>query len=74
MSGETILLEAERGHTDVFRFTFATKDGTITGRVSVAIEGRPDTRSREEKMRAARIKVEHLTHALAAAVSEKRYA
>jgi hypothetical protein len=42
--------------------------------VSVALDGRPDTRSREEKMRAARIKVERLAHAFANASSEKRYA
>jgi len=73
MSAE-ILIEPERGHADSFRFVFTTDDGKIAGRVSVAMEGRPDTRSREEKMRAAQIKVEHLAHAFANAISAKRYA
>jgi hypothetical protein len=74
MSHEEIVLEPERGHADMYHFTFTSRDGKITGRVSVALEGRPDTRSRDEKMRAARIKVEHLAHAFYAAVSESRYA
>ena len=51
-----IVLAPERGHADTFHFSFTTKDGQLTGRVSVALVGRPDNRSREEKMRAARIK------------------
>jgi hypothetical protein len=69
-----IAIAPERGHADMFHFSFTTQDGKLSGRVSVAMEGRPDTRSREEKMRAARIKVEHLAHAFANASSEKRYA
>jgi hypothetical protein len=60
---ETPIGDTDSGHADTFHFSFTTKDGTLSGRVSVAMEGRPDTRSREEKMRAARIKVEHLAHA-----------
>ena len=51
-----------------------THDGEITGRVSVAIEGKSETRSSEEKLRAAKIKVEHLVNAASQAVAEKRYA
>jgi hypothetical protein len=69
-----VSIAPERGHADTFHFSFTTKDGTLSGRVSVAMEGRPDTRSREEKMRAARIKVGHLAHDFANASSEKRYA
>ena len=60
-----IVLAPERGHADTFHFSFTTKDGIV---------GRPDSRSREEKMRAARIKVEHLARAFATASSERRYA
>jgi len=74
MVSEEVSVEAERGHADVYRFTYTAKDGTITGRVSVTLEGRPDTGSREEKMRAARIKVEHLAHSFATAITEKRFA
>ena len=69
-----IVMGPERGHANTFHFSFSTKDGQLTGRVSVALDGRPDNRSREEKMRAARIKVEWLAHAFANASSEKRYA
>ena len=74
MSPMEIVIEPERGRADSFRFTFTTNDGKIAGRVSIAMEGRSDTRSPEEKMRAAQIKVEHLAHAFANAISEKRYA
>jgi hypothetical protein len=69
-----IVMAPERGHADTFHFSFTTKDGQLTGRVSVALVGRPDNRSREEKMRAARIRVEHLARAFATASSERRYA
>jgi hypothetical protein len=74
MPNDEILMEPLRGHPSAFRFTFTSNDGKITGQVSVALEGRPETRSAEEKMRAAQLKVEHLAHAFANAVSEKRYA
>ena len=43
-----IAITPERGHADMFHFSFTTQDGKLSGRVSVAMEGRPDTRSREE--------------------------
>jgi hypothetical protein len=69
-----IALEPVRGHPDAFHFSFSTHDGEITGRISVAIEGKSETRSNEEKMRAAKIKVEHLVNSLCQAASERRYA
>jgi hypothetical protein len=63
MSDAEIAIEPVRGHPNAFHFRFATHDGEITGRVSVAIEGKPETRSSEEKLRAAKIKVEHLVNA-----------
>ena len=74
MSQESILIRPVSGQPDTFQFTFTSKDGKITGQVSVAFEGRPDTRKNDEKMRAARIKLGHLTDAFAAAVRESRYA
>jgi hypothetical protein len=74
MSDAAIILEPVRGHPNAFRFSFTTHDGEITGRISVAMEGRSETRSNEEKMRAAKIKVEHLVNSLCQAASERRYA
>jgi hypothetical protein len=74
MSDAAIILEPLRGHLNAFRFSFTTHDGEITGRISVAIEGKSETRSNEEKMRAAKIKVEHLVNSLSQAASERRYA
>ena len=74
MSNAEIALEPVRGHPSAFQFSFTTHDGEISGRITVAIEGKPETRSNEEKMRAAKIKVEHLVNTLSQAVSEKRYA
>ena len=74
MSDAEIAIEPVRGHPNAFHFRFATHDGEITGRVSVAIEGKSETRSSEEKLRAAKIKVEHLVNAASQAVAEKRYA
>ena len=74
MSDAALILEPVRGHPNAFRFSFTTHDGEITGRISVAMEGRSETRSNEEKMRAAKIKVEHLVNSLCQAVSERRYA
>jgi len=74
MSNAAIALEPVRGHPNAFQFSFTTPDGEITGRISVTLDGKPETRSNEEKMRAAKIKVEHLVQALSQAASEKRYA
>ena len=74
MSHDAIALDPVRGHPNVFQFSFTTHDGEITGRISVAIEGKSETRSNEEKMRAAKNKVEHLVNALCQAASERRYA
>jgi hypothetical protein len=74
MSDAEIAIEPVRGHPNAFHFRFATHDGEITGRVSVAIEGKSETRSSEEKLRAAKIKVEHLVNAASQAVAERRYA
>jgi hypothetical protein len=74
MSDAAIALEPVRGHPNAFQFSFTTHDGEITGRISVTLEGKPETRSNEERMRAAKIKVEHLVQALSQAASEKRYA
>jgi hypothetical protein len=74
MSDAEISLEPVRGHPNVFQFSFTTHDGEITGRITVAIEGKSETRSNEEKMRAAKIKVEHLVNSLCQAASERRYA
>jgi hypothetical protein len=74
MRNAEIAIEPVRGHPNDFHFSFSTHDGEITGRVSVAHEGKPETRSSEEKMRAAKIKVEHLVNAASQAIAEKRYA
>src|SRR3954469_20007422 len=39
MSDAEVAIEPVRGHPNAFHFRFATHDGEITGRVSVAIEG-----------------------------------
>ena len=74
MSDAAIAIEPVRGHPNAFQFNFTTHDGEITGRISVTIEGKPETRSSEAKIPAAKIKVEHLVTALSQAASEKRYA
>ena len=74
MSEAAIALEPVRGQPNAFQFSFTTHDGEITGRISVTLDGKPETRTSEEKMRAAKIKVEHLVQALSQAASEKRYA
>src|SRR4051795_2708940 len=70
VSDAEIAIEPVRGHPTAFHFSFATHDGEITGRASVAIEGKSETRSSEEKLRAAKIKVEHLVNAAPQAVAE----
>lgn len=73
MTGDEILVEPEKGEADSFRFSFTTQDGKITGRVSVKIEGGPDTRSKHDKMRAAQHKIEHLSRGLSLAASENQF-
>jgi hypothetical protein len=34
-----IVMGPERGHANTFHFSFSTKDGQLTGRVSVALAG-----------------------------------
>ncbi len=62
MTDLSIVLEPQRGKPDEFRFSFATTDGNLTGHVSVTGHDVPDGREPDEKMRAARLRVEHLAH------------
>ena len=45
MSDAAIALEPVRGHPNAFQFSFTTHDGEITGRISVTLDGKPETRS-----------------------------
>jgi hypothetical protein len=58
-----------------FRFTYVTEDGEITGRVSVpdAADG-VDSRSLDEKRRAAEQRISALCDCLAQACDENDYA
>jgi hypothetical protein len=49
--GQIALIEDGPGS---YRFTFASKHGEISGRVTVGIEGPPDKRSLEDREQAAK--------------------
>jgi hypothetical protein len=74
MHDARISIRPERGHPDTFRFSYSIHDGEVTGRVAIALEGPDDTRTSEQKMRAAKLKVQYLVDALGVAVSEARFA
>jgi hypothetical protein len=53
-----------------YRFTFASKRGELSGRVTVGIEGPPDGRSYGDKEQAARNQVLALSREFAAACGD----
>jgi hypothetical protein len=53
-----------------YRFTFATKRGDLSGRVTVGIEGPPDKRSDYDKERAAKNQILALSREFAEACGE----
>jgi len=53
-----------------YRFTFATKRGELSGRVTVGIEGPPDRRSNYDKEQAARNQVLAISREFAEACGE----
>ena len=73
MAENKILLAADG--KAAFKFTFSTDNGKITGRVSVARRGGgPDVRTAEEKVKAAKTKINDLASELTEAASKDRYA
>ena len=69
----TVVLEDEPGC--VFRFTYTTEDGQITGSVCVAGAGdKPDARTLNEKRRAAELRIRTLCDCLAEACDENYFA
>jgi hypothetical protein len=69
----TVVVEDEPGC--IFRFTYSTEDGEITGKVCVADEQHDhDTRSLDEKRRAAELRIRALCDCLAEACDENQYA
>jgi hypothetical protein len=53
-----------------YRFTFTTKRGELSGRVTVGIEGPPDRRSNHDKEQAARNQVLAISREFAEACGE----
>jgi hypothetical protein len=53
-----------------YRFTFASKRGELSGRVTVGIEGPPDRRSYEDKEQAAKNQILALSREFAAACGD----
>jgi hypothetical protein len=53
-----------------YRFTFASKRGELSGRVSVGIEGPPDKRSIEDREQAAKNQVLALSREFAKACGD----
>ena len=53
-----------------YRFTFASKRGELSGRVTVGIEGPPDKRSNEDKEQAAKNQILALSREFAEACGD----
>jgi hypothetical protein len=53
-----------------YRFTFASKRGELSGRVTVGIEGPPDRRSDEDREQAAKNQILALSREFAEACGE----
>jgi hypothetical protein len=53
-----------------YRFTFASKRGEVSGRVTVGIEGPPDRRSDYDRDQAARNQITSLSREFAEACGE----
>jgi hypothetical protein len=53
-----------------YRFTFASRRGELSGRVTVGIEGPPDNRTIEDKEQAAKNQVLALSREFAAACGD----
>lgn len=51
-------------YQDRFEFEFISDHGKVTGRVSAAVTGRVDTRTKEEKLEAGKLKIKRLIEAL----------
>jgi hypothetical protein len=67
MAGEIAHLEDRPGS---YRFTFASRRGELSGRVTVGIEGPPDRRSHEDREQAAKNQVLALSRKFAEACGE----
>ena len=67
MAGEVALVEDGPGS---YRFTFASRRGEISGRVTVGTEGPPDRRSHEDREQAAKNQVLALSREFAEACEE----
>jgi hypothetical protein len=53
-----------------YRFTFSSKRGELSGRVTVGIEGPPDKRSREDREQAAKNQILALSREFSEACEE----
>jgi hypothetical protein len=53
-----------------YRFTFTTKRGELSGRVTVGIEGPPDRRSNDDKEQAAKNQILAISREFAEACGE----
>jgi len=53
-----------------YRFTFTTRRGELSGRVSVGIEGPPDRRSNDDKEQAAKNQILAISREFAEACGE----
>jgi hypothetical protein len=70
-----IAVVVEDEPSGVFRFTYSTEDGEIAGKVCVATGGdEVDSRSLDEKRRAAELRIRALCDCLAEACDENLYA
>jgi hypothetical protein len=67
MTAEIALVEDGPGS---YRFTFASKRGEMSGRVTVAIEGPPDKRSLEDREQAAKNQILALSREFAEACGD----
>jgi hypothetical protein len=67
MAAQIALIEDGPGS---YRFTFASRRGELSGRVTVGIEGPPDRRSYEDKEQAAKNQILALSREFAAACGD----
>jgi hypothetical protein len=67
MTAQIALVEDGPGS---YRFTFASRRGELSGRVTVGIEGPPDRRSYEDKEQAARNQILALSREFSAACGD----
>lgn len=67
--GKPTMLIGRTGNS--YKFAFEADDGKITAQVSVALTGKPDTRTEDEKKTLALKKLKKITKALNAAIKEE---